>query len=112
MLSLLSQASLVVLAGVYAMRTGPALLGREGRHPLVLLAALALVFSTAVFHRLPTAPGAWTNSVAVLCLLGVAVNTLLLVKPDAAHSQSVDLAFSATSVGGWALVGAHALSVA
>jgi hypothetical protein len=102
------QASLVVLAGVYALRASSVLFERGPFEPLMVVAALALVFSTAVFHRPPTGPGVWAISVAALCLVGVVANALLYLKPDKSHSDPTNLAFSAISVLGWAVVGAHA----
>jgi FtsH-binding integral membrane protein len=91
----LVQATLVVLAGIYAMRASSVLFIRQPLHPLMIVAALALVFSTAVFHRPPNAPGAWAIVVAVLCGVGVLANALLYLRPDKAHGDTTNLAFSA-----------------
>lgn len=112
MLFFVVQASLVVLAGVYALRASSVFFERGAFEPLAVVAALAFFFSTAVFHHPPIGSGAWAMSVAALCLVGVIANALLYLKPDKSHSDPTNLAFSAISVLGWFVVGAHATWIA
>jgi hypothetical protein len=99
----ISQAVLVVLAGVYAMRIGADVF-ETGFAPLSLLAAFAFVMCVVFFYRWPAEPGLWLAISMSLCLLGVVVNASLYLFPDPDHSSQTALAFSAVSVLGWGIL--------
>jgi hypothetical protein len=104
MLHVLIQSALVILAGVYAIRSASFLF--EGQFELLTpVAALAFVFSIAVFYRPPATQGIWFYLVLAACLAGFVANTLLLIYPDKEHESTTNLAFSAISIAGWAIVG-------
>jgi hypothetical protein len=92
----------VVLAGMYAIRTGYAPM--EGRiEPLTFLPLLILVLCVVIFHRPPLHPSLWTYTVLVLCVVGFGVN-LFFMRLSAAGD--VDYYISILSAGAWALTGA------
>jgi hypothetical protein len=101
--------ALVMLAGIYAMRTSNALFHPAALSPMWFVAAFAFVMSLVLFHRPPIVQGWWQYSVIGLCAFGVVANGILFFAPDAAHSDPINLAFSAASIIGWALVAASSL---
>jgi hypothetical protein len=104
----LIQTILVILIGVYAMRTASVIFIREPFDPLMIVAAAAFVFSLCVFHQPPASSGKWSIAVVVLCAIGCVANIFLFLKPDKAHSDPTNMTFSAVSVIGWAIVGLYA----
>jgi hypothetical protein len=102
---ILTKIALVILAGVYAMRVSNWFFHAQPFQPLWLLALFAFVMSVVLFYRPPAVQGWWQYTVVGLCLLGTVVNALLFFKPDAAHSDPTNMAFSAASIAGWAIVG-------
>jgi hypothetical protein len=108
MLLTLTQITLVILIGVYAMRTASVIFIREPFDPLMIVAAAAFVFSILVFHQPPTTSGKWSISIVVLCTIGCVANIFLFLKPDKTHSDPTNMTFSAISVVGWAIVGIYA----
>ncbi len=112
MLFVVMKATLIILIGIYAMRASSVVFHREPFHPLMLVAALAFAVSLAAFHVPPTAPGAWSAVLALLCMVGVVANALLYARPDEAHGTPTSLTFSAVSVVGWAIVGVYSTLVA
>jgi hypothetical protein len=106
MLLILSRTALVILAGVYAMRATGVLFHPQPFQPLMVVAALAFVMSIILFQAPPTVPGWWLYTAIGLCVVGVIANTLLFFMPDAAHNTPTNLAFSAVSMVGWAIVAA------
>jgi hypothetical protein len=105
MLLILTQAVLVVLVGVYAMRASADLFVRQPFQPLMILAALAFVFALVLFHRPPIAVGPWLYLVLIACVAGTIVNGFLYFAPDQAHATPTNMAFSAVSIVGWAALG-------
>jgi hypothetical protein len=101
--------ALVILAGIYAMRASNALFDPADLQPLTFVAAFAFVISIVVFYRPPTVQGWWQYTVVGWSLIGVAANAILYIAPDASHSTPTNLAFSAVSVVGWAIVALSAV---
>jgi hypothetical protein len=104
MLMIATKTSLVVLAGVYAMRASNMLFNPQPITPLWGVAVFAFIMSIVYFYNPPTAAGWWLYTATGLCLVGVAANAMLFIAPDAAHGTPTNLAFSAVSVVGWAIV--------
>jgi uncharacterized membrane protein len=104
MLMIATKTSLVVLAGVYAMRASNVLFHPVPVTPLMGVALFAFVMSLILFHNPPTSRGWWLYTVIGLWVVGVAANTMLLLAPDAAHGTPTNRAFSAVSIAGWAIV--------
>ncbi len=96
----LVQATLVILAGVYAIRGSGAFFGQPVG-PLSFVAMFAFISLLFFFYRPPSGPGAWATFAAVGALVGVIANAALLIAPDAAHATRLNLTFSAVSVIGW-----------
>jgi TRAP-type uncharacterized transport system fused permease subunit len=97
----------VVLAGMYAMRTGYAPM--EGRvEPLTFLPLLILVLCVVIFHRPPTEAGLWSTIVLALCAIGFGVN---LVFMRLAPKGAVDYYISILSAGAWAVIGVAVCAV-
>jgi hypothetical protein len=103
MMMTITQASLVVLAGIYAMRFGAGFFG-QGFAPLSFLALFAFCMSIVFFYRWPTVPGWWLYTSMALFLLGIVVNSMFLIAPDALHSSPVAITFSVVSVAGWSIL--------
>jgi hypothetical protein len=104
MLVIATRVSLVILAGVYAMRASNVLFHPQTFQPLMGVALFAFIMSLVLFHNPPTTPGWWLYTVIALCLVGVAANAMLLFAPDKLHNSPTNLAFSLVSVIGWAVV--------
>jgi hypothetical protein len=104
MMYVITKIALVILSGVYAMRASNIVFNREPMTPLWFVALFAFVMTLVLFHRSPTVPGLWQYTVVGLCLFGVVANAALFFAPDAAHNTPTNLAFSAVSVVGWAIV--------
>lgn len=104
----ITKATLVILAGIYAMRATNVIFNPSSFNPMSLVAMFAFVMSFVLFNRLPTGPGVWAYSVIGLCLFGVVANTLLYFKPDPAHASPTNMSFSALSMIGWAIVALYA----
>lgn len=106
MIAIIPKAALVILAGVYAMRFSNQFFNPAKLQPLWFAAVLAFIMSLVLFYRPPTVQGWWQYTATGLCLVGVAANTILFFAPDAAHNTPTNLAFSAVSMVGWAIVAA------
>jgi xanthine/uracil permease len=104
MMYLVTKAALVILAGVYALRASSIVFQPGPLSPLWFVALLAFVLTLVLFHRAPTVTGWWQYTVIGLSLIGVFANAMLYLVPDAEHNNPTDLAFSAVSVAGWAIV--------
>jgi energy-coupling factor transporter transmembrane protein EcfT len=84
----------IILAGMYAVRTGYAPM--EGRiEPLTVLPFLILVLCVVIFHRPPVNHDWWTYVAMVLNLLFM----------RHAPSGNIDYFISLASVIGWAVMG-------
>jgi hypothetical protein len=90
MMHLLTQTALVLMAGIYAVRT---------TYPL-----LVFLITLALFHKLPKANGKILYIVVMLCIGGMVVNGLLLFAPGGAQAGLIKTLFSATCVVGWGVV--------
>jgi hypothetical protein len=102
--------ALVLMAGIYAMRSTYWIFGGEPFQPLSLLAAAVLALVVVLFYRLPTQRGPALFVVIALSVVGFAVNALLLWVPGAAHNNPTHAAFSVACMAGWAIVALHGLS--
>ncbi len=105
MLIIATRISLIILAGVYAMRASNALFHPQPFQPLMVVALFAFIMSLVLFHNPPTTTGWWLYTVIALCFFGVAANTLLFIAPDKSHGTPINMAFSLVSIIGWAVVG-------
>jgi hypothetical protein len=104
MMFVITKAALVVLAGIYAMRSSSILFHPTALTPLWFVALFAFIMTLILFYRPPTVPGWWQYTVIGLCLVGVVANAMLYLAPDAEHSDPTNMAFSAFSVVGWGIV--------
>jgi RsiW-degrading membrane proteinase PrsW (M82 family) len=105
----LTQASLVLMAGIYAIRSTYTTLGGEAFSPLSLLAALVFALVFFLFYRLNRVNGKRLYVVIGLCIVGMAVNGVLLFAPGASHANLTNSMFSATCVLGWGIVAAFSM---
>jgi hypothetical protein len=97
----------IVLAGMYAIRTGYAPM--EGRiEPLTFLPLVILMLCVVIFHRPPLHPSIWSYTVLALCIVGFVVNLLFM---RLAAAGDVDYYISILSAGAWAVTGAAVTSV-
>ncbi len=107
MFLVLSKATLVLLAGIYAMRGSSVLFERQRFDPLMIVAVLAFLFSVVLFYRPPTKLGIWLYTTVALCVVGLVANGMLYFKPDASHGDPTNLAFSALSIAGWGILAVY-----
>jgi hypothetical protein len=104
MMIIITKATLVILAGIYAMRASSILFQPAAFTPLWFVALFAFVMTLILFYRPPTVPGWWQYTVIALCLVGVAANAMLYLAPDAEHGDPTNMTFSAASVIGWGIM--------
>jgi hypothetical protein len=90
------------------MRSTNVLFHPSSFNPMSLVAVFAFVMSFVIFQKMPTGPRLWAYSLVGLCLFGVFANSMLYFKPDALHASSTNMAFSAVSIVGWAIVAIYA----
>jgi ABC-type polysaccharide/polyol phosphate export permease len=97
------QSTLVILAGIYAMRASWFLFAKGAISPLTPVAAAAFVVCVVLFHS-PPKTQIWLAVVAAACMIGFATNAALLFSESAAYQNPTNKAFSALSVAGWAVL--------
>jgi hypothetical protein len=107
MFLILSKATLVILAGIYAMRGSSVVFVRQPFQPLMIAAVFAFLLLLTIFYRAPTKPGIWLYSVTALCIVGMATNAMLYLKPDAMHNDPTNLTFSAFGTVGWGILAVY-----
>jgi uncharacterized membrane protein len=99
-----SKTSLVILAGVYAIRWSNAVFHPSTFTPLWTLAFFAFVMSLVMYHNPPMTMGWWLYTSVGLCLVGVAANAFLFFATDIAHDNLASRTFCVVSVIGWMIV--------
>jgi hypothetical protein len=104
MMLIATKIALVILAGIYAMRSAGVIFHPGPFTPMALVAMFAFVMSVIYFYRPPTVPGPWLYTAVPLFLFGVLANSILFFAPDKAHSDPVNMTFSAVSIAGWGLL--------
>jgi hypothetical protein len=104
MFLILSKAAIVMLAGIYALRSSSVIFVRQPFQPLMIAAVFAFLLLLTIFYRAPTKPGMWLYTVVALCAVGALTNAMLYFKPDAMHSDPTNMAFSAFGMAGWGLL--------
>jgi hypothetical protein len=93
----ISQAILVVLIGIYFIRTTWFIFSGVFS-PLTPVAAAVLVVCLISFHRLPTTPGFWFYLLLATCLAGAIANASLLFATSPIYSNPTNQAFSWVSM--------------
>jgi hypothetical protein len=106
---MIAQPLLVVLIGIYFIRSTWFLFSREMLSPLTPVAAIVMVICLCAFHKLPAAAGAWFFVVVATCVLGAIANGLLLFATAPTYSNPVNHAFSLISMVSFILLGASLL---
>jgi hypothetical protein len=104
MLMIASKTSLVMLAGIYAMRSSNVAFHPATFTPLWGVAFFAFVMSLVMYHNPPMSIGWWLFTAIGLCLIGVAANTFLFFATDFVHNNLTSRAFCVASVIGWMIV--------
>jgi hypothetical protein len=104
MFLILSKATLVILAGIYAMRSASPVFVRQPFQPLMIAAVFAFLLLVTLFYRAPTKPGLWLYTVILLCAVGMLTNATLYFRPDAMHSDPTNMAYSAFGMAGWGIL--------
>jgi hypothetical protein len=102
-MTLIINAALAVLCGVYAIRATWFLFSGYFS-PLTPVAAAVLVFCIVLFHKPPTVTGAWFYSVIGICVVALVANAILLFVAHEAYSNKTNQMFSAVSVIAWAVL--------
>jgi hypothetical protein len=104
MLLIATRVALVILAGIYAMRSSSVLFQPRPFEPLMVAAVFAFILAVVLFYVPPVVKGWWFYSAIALCLVGAAANAMLYFAPDELHNNPTDLVFSMVSMIGWAMV--------
>ncbi len=102
---ILSKALLVVLIGIYAIRSSWFIFSGNVS-PLTPVAAAVLVLRIISFHRLPLEVGTWFYVVIGMCVAGAFANASLLFVSSPIYANPTNIAFSAISLGCFVLLGA------
>jgi hypothetical protein len=95
---MITQALLVVLIGIYSIRSSWFLFSGQFS-PLTPVAAAVLVLCLFAFHRPPTSVSLWFWAVMAVCLAGAIANATLLFSTSPIYSNPTNTAFSAISLG-------------
>ncbi|MGL5838963.1 MAG: hypothetical protein ACRCY3_10730 [Sphingorhabdus sp.] len=93
---MLAQILLVILIGVYFIRTTWFLFGVFS--PLTPVAGIVLTICLLAFHKPPTATGAWFYTVIAMCVIGAIANFTLLYSTSPTYQNPTNQAFSWTSM--------------
>jgi hypothetical protein len=96
----LTQTTLVVLTGMYAVRASWFLFS-GALSPLTPVAAACVVLCVYLFHRAPTQPGTLLWSVMIACAIGAIANAVLLTSSDPAYRNTTNLVLSGLSTVLW-----------
>jgi hypothetical protein len=100
----LSKALLVVLIGIYTIRTSWFIFSGS-LSPLTPVAAIVLILCVISFHRLPMEAGTWLYVLLAMCGIGAVANASLLFSTSPNYANPTNLAFSAISLGCFILLG-------
>jgi hypothetical protein len=101
---MIAQALLVLLIGIYFIRTTWFLFSGVFS-PLTPVAAIVLTICLFAFHKLPAATGAWFYAVIAMCVIGAIANGLLLFSASPTYSNPTNHAFSMISMVSFILLG-------
>jgi glucose uptake protein GlcU len=96
----LTQATLVVLTGMYAVRASWFLFSGV-LSPLTPVAVACVTACVYLFHRAPTQPGTYLWAVMIGCVIGAIANAVLLTSADPAYRNATNLMFSGLSTVLW-----------
>jgi hypothetical protein len=103
---MIAQALLVVLIGIYFIRTSWFLfIGQFS--PLTPVAAIVLFMCLFAFHRPPTTLSLWLWALLAMCVLGAIANASLLFVSSPIYANPTNMAFSMISLGCFILLGGH-----
>jgi hypothetical protein len=100
MIYAMTQATLVVLIGMYAIRASWFLFNGLWS-PLTPVAAACVVLCVYLFHRAPVQPGPYLWTVVAACVVGAIANAVLLTSTAPAYRNATNLMFSGTSAFLW-----------
>jgi hypothetical protein len=103
---MIAQALLVILIGIYFIRTSWFLfIGQFS--PLTPVAAIVLVTCLFAFHRPPTTLSQWYWALIAMCVAGAIANASLLFVSSPIYSNPTNTAFSMISLGCFVLLGGY-----
>jgi hypothetical protein len=103
---MIAQALLVILIGIYFIRTSWFLFS-DMLSPLTPVAAVVLITCLFAFHRPPTSLSLWFWGLMAICVLGAITNATLLFSASPMYSNPTNTAFSAISLGCFVLLGGN-----
>jgi hypothetical protein len=95
---------LVIMAGIYAIRSTYTILGSKEFEPLSILAAIVFCLTVFLFYRLTKLSIRFLYTVMGLCVVGLAVNSMLLFSAYKNHDNPIEAAFSGFCMFGWLVV--------
>jgi hypothetical protein len=101
----LSKGLLVVLIGIYAIRSSWFVFSGSFS-PLTPVAAAVMVLCIISFHRLPLELGMWFYVLMFVCVAGAIANASLLFATSPNYANPTNMAFSAISLGCFLLLAA------
>ena len=94
---MLAKAFLVVLLGIYAVRSTWFLFS-DMLSPLTPVAMAVFVLCLFIFHRPPATAGLWFYAVIAACAVGVVANATLLFSTSPTYQNPTNQMFSMVSV--------------
>jgi hypothetical protein len=101
MIHTLTQCALVLLIGIYAIRSTWFLFSGGALTPLTPVAAVIVVLCVFLFHRAPTQTSPYLWGVLAACAVGAVANAMLLTSTAPAYRSATNMTFSAVSVALW-----------
>jgi hypothetical protein len=103
---MIQQALLVILIGIYFIRTSWFLFS-DMLSPLTPVAGIVLVACLFAFHRPPTTLSLWFWALMAICVAGAIANASLLFSASPIYANPTNTAFSMISLGCFVLLGGN-----
>jgi hypothetical protein len=100
---------LVILIGIYAIRTSWFLFSGVFS-PLTPVAAIVFVICLFAFHRPPETTGTWFYSLVAIYVIGAIANASLLFSTAPVYSNTTNMTFSAVSLTCFIILGLMQIS--
>jgi hypothetical protein len=103
---MIAQALLIILMGIYFVRTSWFLFSGKFS-PLTPVAAIVLITCLFAFHRPPTTLSLWFWALIAMCVAGAIANASLLFVSSPIYANPINRAFSMISLGCFVMLGGY-----
>jgi hypothetical protein len=103
---MIAQALLIILMGIYFVRTSWFLFSGQFS-PLTPVAAIVLIACLFAFHRPPTTLSPWFWALIAMCVLGAIANASLLFVGSPIYANPTNRMFSIISLGCFVTLGSY-----